>query len=73
MAELGRTQNDPRYYVSLAESRNDETVANMAIILIKQTILLTQRYIERITENFAHEGGFKEKMTHVRLSVRDRR
>ena len=72
MSELGKTNNDPQYFISLAESRTDETIANMAIILIKQGMILTQKYIERTIENFSHEGGFREKMTRVRLEVRDK-
>lgn len=72
MSQLGKENNDPQYFVSLAENRTDETVANMAIILIKQGMILTQRYVERIIENFTHEGGFREKMTKIRLDVRNK-
>ena len=73
MAKLGRENADSQFFTSLAESRNDETIANMAIILIKQCMLLTQKYAERIIENFTHEGGFREKMTRIRLDVRNKR
>ena len=43
MSQLGKENNDPQYFVSLAESRTDETIANMAIILIKQCMILTQK------------------------------
>ena len=72
MSELGKTNSDSQYFVSLAESRTDETVANMTIILIKQCMILTQKYIERTIENFTHEGGFREKMTKIRLDTRSR-
>lgn len=72
MSELGKRNKDSQYFVSLAESRNDETIANMAIILIKQAMILTQKYIERTIENFTQEGGFREKMTKIRLDTRSR-
>ena len=72
MSELGKTNSDSQYFVSLAESRTDETIANMTIILIKQCMILTQKYIERTIENFTHEGGFREKMTKIRLDTRSR-
>ena len=71
MSQLGKENNDPQYFVSLAESRTDETIANMAIILIKQCMILTQKYIERTIENFTQEGGFREKMTKIRLNIRN--
>ena len=72
MSELGKRNKDSQYFVSLAESRNDETIANMTIILIKQCMILTQKYIERTIENFTQEGGFREKMTKIRLDTRSR-
>ena len=71
MSQLGKENNDPQHFVSLAESRTDETIANMAIILIKQCMILTQKYIERTIENFTQEGGFREKMTKIRLNIRN--
>ena len=72
MAKLGGENSDPRYFVSLAETRSDEVVANMTIILIKQAISLIHKYLDRVNENFAKEGGFREKMTQVRLNVRNK-
>ena len=72
MAKLGVENSDPRYFVSLAETRSDEVVANMTIILIKQAISLIHKYLDRVNENFAKEGGFREKMTQVRLNVRNK-
>ena len=73
MARLGNSGKESRYFVELAESRSDETIANMTLILIKQAIILTFRYIERVSENFAKEGGFKERMTQIRLNERNKR
>ena len=73
MAQLGNSGKESRYFVELAESRSDETIANMTLILIKQAIILIYRYIERVSENFAKEGGFRERMTQIRLNERNKR
>ena len=70
MNQLAFKNSDPAYFTSLIETRNDETIANMAIILIKQAIVLLHRYLERVSQNFANEGGFREKMTQVRINTR---
>ena len=73
MVKLGVEHSDSRYFVCLAESRTDEVVANMVIVLIRQALSLTTKYIDRVSENFANEGGFREQMTQIRLNTRDRR
>ena len=72
MAKLAIENSDSRYFVSIAESRSDEVVANMTLVLIRQAIVLIHRYLDRVNENFAKEGGFREKMTQVRLNVRNK-
>ncbi len=70
MTQLGATHNDPQYFVSLAESRSDEIIANMALVLIRQTQSLLCKYVDKVSENFATEGGFREQMTSIRLKNR---
>ncbi|MBE6298427.1 MAG: four helix bundle protein [Bacteroidales bacterium] len=62
--------NEPEYYRQAFEQRNDETIANIAIILIKQTDYLLKRYFERIKQDFLENGGIKEEMTKSRLKWR---
>ena len=73
MAKLAIENSDSRYFVSIAESRSDEVVANMTLVLIRQAIVLIHRYLDRVNENFAKEGGFREKMTQIRLDARNRK
>lgn len=70
MTQLGATHNDSQYFMQIAESRNDEAVANMALVLIRQTQSLIGKYIDKVSENFASEGGFREQMTAIRLKSR---
>lgn len=62
--------NEPEYYRQAFEKRNDETIANIAIILIKQADYLLKRYFDRIKQDFLENGGIKEEMTRSRLQWR---
>lgn len=62
--------NEPEYYTSAIKERSDETVANIAIILIKQTDYLLKRYFDRIKLDFLENGGIREEMTRGRLQWR---
>lgn len=70
MRELGRRHNDSAFYRELIATRNDETVANIAIVLIKQADYLLYKQIDLLGEKFLHEGGFREKMTRMRIEER---
>ncbi len=64
------THNDSDYYRNAIEERSDETIANIAIILIRQTDYLLKRYFDRIKQDFLENGGIKEEMTRERLKWR---
>ncbi|MBD5415139.1 MAG: four helix bundle protein [Bacteroides sp.] len=66
MRRLGREHNDAEYYMNLIETRPPETIANMAIILIKQTDYLLHKQIQAIADTFVGEGGFSERMYRLR-------
>ena len=70
MAKLGIEHNDPKYFIKLTETRTDSIVANMTIVLIRQAISLTTKYLDRVCDNFSKEGGFREQMTAIRLKSR---
>ena len=65
------THNDSEYYRKAIEERSDETIANIAIILIKQTDYLIKKYFEFIKQDFLENGGIKEEMTRERLKWRN--
>ena len=62
--------NEPEYYQKAIRERSDETIANIAIILIRQTDYLLKRYFDRIKQDFLEHGGIKEEMTRGRLQWR---
>lgn len=70
MRELGKTHNDATYFLELAQTRSDDKIANMAIILLKQEDYLLYRQLERLERDFVSNGGFREKMMAVRKKSR---
>ena len=70
MRKIGREQLDASYYIQLAESRTDEIVANMIIVLLHQEDMVLTSFIEKEGDRFKTEGGFREKLTRIRLAER---
>ncbi|MBP3551092.1 MAG: four helix bundle suffix domain-containing protein [Alistipes sp.] len=70
MRKLGLEHDDGNYFLSLAQTRNDEVVANMVIVLIHQADVLIRRYYNYHYNKFLKEGGYREKLTRERLANR---
>lgn len=70
MRRLGREHNDAKFYMDIVETRPPETIANIAIILIKQTDYLLHKQIQAIADTFIEEGGFSERMYRLRQNSR---
>ena len=62
--------SEPEYFTRAAAERSDETIANIAIILINQTDYLLYRLIERQKADFLEKGGIREEMTRARMTYR---
>jgi len=73
MRKLGRQHNNSAFYMALVTTRPPETIANMAICLIKQNDYLMFKMLERLEEDFLKEGGFRERLTRARLEERRKR
>ena len=73
MRKLGREHNDSAFYMKLIETRPPETIANIAICLIKQNDYLMFKMLERLEVDFLKEGGFRERLTQMRLEERKKR
>ncbi|MBQ2843738.1 MAG: four helix bundle suffix domain-containing protein [Alistipes sp.] len=54
----------------MISTRSAETIANLAIVLIYQTDSMLYNFMLRVLERFAHEGGFREQLTRIRLQNR---
>ena len=70
MRELGRKHNDSAFYMQLVKTRPPETIANMAICLIKQNDYMLFKQLQSISEDFLKNGGMRERMTRMRLDRR---
>lgn len=73
MRKLGIQHSDAEYFMKLAETRPPGTIANMAIVLIKQADFLLYRQLQRLSADFLTEGGFSEKMARMRRENRDKK
>ena len=73
MIRLSKEHNDGDYFLKLAETRNDEVVANMVITLIQVDEKLLYNYIQRKSREFVKKGGFSERLTRERLKERHKR
>ena len=72
MRKLGIEHDDSSFFLSLAESRNDEVIANMVIVLIHQADVLIGNYYNYQYKKFLEEGGFREKLKRERLANREK-
>lgn len=70
MRELGRKHNDSAFYMKLVKTRPPETIANMAICLIKQNDYLLFKQLQTLGEDFLKYGGMRERMTKMRIERR---
>ena len=66
MRELGVKHRDSKFFIELAETRNDEVIANMVIVLLHQEDVLLRKHIEKQISRFVDEGGFRESLTKAR-------
>lgn len=52
------------------DSGNDEAMANALLILVARVINMLNHQMEAQGETFAQEGGFREKLTTIRVEAR---
>lgn len=65
-----RKHNDSAIYREKVAQRSDETVANIAIVLIHQADFLIRKLIERQKTDFLENGGITEQMSKARREYR---
>lgn len=70
--QLGTEHNDTDYWMALIQTRSDETIANLTLILLHQADFMLHKFIEKIEARFAEEGGIREQLTRVRLQQRNK-
>lgn len=69
MRRLGSNSSN-HSILDIVKSRSLDTVANMAIILLKQEDYLLHKLLTSLSNQFLNEGGFKEKMHRMRVERR---
>jgi four helix bundle suffix protein len=70
MHELSCTHNDAAFYMKIIMPRPPETIANIAICLLRHTDYLLFRQLETLEKQFLSEGGLRERMTRLRIQER---
>lgn len=70
MRDLGRRYNNTDFYMTLVKVRPPETIANMAICMIKQTDYMLFKQLQTLGEDFLKNGGMRERMTRMRIERR---
>jgi four helix bundle suffix protein len=64
--QLGRGHNASAFWMDIVSTRNDETIANIAIILLNQADYLLYKFMEKVVEKFSKEGGIRERLSRLR-------
>ena len=67
---LFQRHNDAAYYMRQINGRSAEDIANIAIIVIHQTLSMLSGLIRRIDREFLTEGGIKEQRFKERMNYR---
>ena len=69
MRRLG-IEGSSQSILDIAKSRPLDTVANMAIILLKQEDYLLHKLLTSLSKQFLDDGGFKERLHRMRVERR---
>ena len=71
--ELGKEHDDTEFWMNIVSTRSDEAIANIAIIILYQTDYLLHRFMEKVSRRFVDEGSFREKLSRVRKSEKNKK
>ena len=72
MRTLGKEHNDSAFFMSLVQTRPAATIANMAIVLLRQTDFLLFRQLEALGERFVSDGDLHERLAAARIAEQKR-
>ena len=73
MQAVGRKHNESAYYMQLVQTRSAEIIANMMVCMLKQTDYLLAKLLQKMEKQFLADGGFRERMTGMRVKEREKR
>ena len=66
MRQLGRECYDSEFYINKVRRSPPETIANMAIVLLRQEDYMLFRQLKRLEEDLKKNGGFSERLYQAR-------
>ncbi len=72
MRTLGKEHNDSAFFMSLVQTRPAATIANMAIVLLRQTDFLLFRQLEALGKRFVSDGDLHERLAAARSAEQKR-
>ena len=67
--EYCRTHHESADFRAALPARSDETIANIALVLLHQADLMLYRLIESLKEQFFEQGGIREELFRARRKV----
>lgn len=70
--KICKEQQSSAYYREAIKTRSDETIANIAIILLHQEDYLLKCLFEKLKQDFKTNGGVREELRRVRVESRKR-
>jgi len=70
MRKLCKRHNSSAFYMEIVKTRPPETIANIAICLIKQNDYMMFKMLKSLEKQFLREGGFRERMANLRVQQR---
>lgn len=59
--------NESEFYRNAILTRNDETIANIAITLIHQEDVFLRKLLDSLQVSFVEDGGIREQMSKARI------
>ena len=71
--EKGKTELESPFWLSIAEQRNDEVVANIAIVLLKQEDYLLFKQLEALEKAFKARGDLRGRLREAGADIRRQR
>ena len=71
--EKGRSELESPFWLSIAEKRNDEVIANIAIVLLKQEDYLLFKQLEALERQFKANGDLRGRLREKGEEIRQSR
>ena len=71
--EKGKSELESGFWLDIAEKRNDEVVANIAIVLLKQEDYLLFKQLEALEKAFKESGDLRGRIREESTSIRRNR